>query len=213
MPDTKPLRKDAERNRQRILEAARTAFSERGLCVTLDDIAHVAGVGVGTVYRRFPDKAELIDAVFEERIEAVARLAEEALEMDDPWEGLLHFLTGGVECQLEDRALRELLFSSTRGLERVQCSRERIAPLAERLVVRAQQAGVVRADLSSRDLPVLMIMTVAALEFGGETAPDLWRRAQTLLLDGLRPARDDVSPLPAPALDVEQLDRAMSGRA
>ena len=79
-PTERPLRKDAERNRQRILTAAGELFAERGLGVTLDDIAHHAGVGVGTVYRRFPNKEVLIDALFEQRIEAIATIAAEALD-------------------------------------------------------------------------------------------------------------------------------------
>src|SRR3954462_1928388 len=78
-PTDRPLRRDAERTRQRILEAAREAFAEGGLAVTLDEIAHRAGVGVGTVYRRFPDKEELIDALFEERMGELVALAETSL--------------------------------------------------------------------------------------------------------------------------------------
>src|SRR5438270_6695856 len=84
----RPLRKDAERNRRRILDAAAELFAERGLGVTLNDIAHHADVGVGTVYRRFPDKDVLIDALFEERVEEMIALAEEALQDADPWRGL-----------------------------------------------------------------------------------------------------------------------------
>ena len=81
----RPLRKDAERNRQRIIDAAREVFAERGLGVSLDDIARHAGVGVGTVYRRFPDKEQLIDALFDERLDAIAARAESATEIADPW--------------------------------------------------------------------------------------------------------------------------------
>jgi AcrR family transcriptional regulator len=93
---TRPLRRDAERNRQRILAAAGELFAERGLSVTLDDIARHAGVGVGTVYRRFPDKNELIDALFEDRLKALCAAAEAALASDDPWDGLVLFLERGV---------------------------------------------------------------------------------------------------------------------
>ena len=95
-PPERPLRKDAERNRQRILEAAGELFAERGLGVTLDDVAHHAGVGVGTVYRRFPDKEVLIDALFEQRIEAIATIASEALEIEDPWDGVSSSSSSGA---------------------------------------------------------------------------------------------------------------------
>ena len=83
-PAERPLRRDAERNRQRILEAARVVFAERGLSGSHDDIAREAGVGVGTVYRRFPDKEQLIDALFEERIEEIADVARAAADHPDP---------------------------------------------------------------------------------------------------------------------------------
>src|ERR1700680_1616117 len=101
----RPLRKDAERNRQRILEAARELFTEQGLGVTLNDIAHFAGCGVGTVYRRFPDKEQLIDALFEERVGELVACAEAALSNPDPWEGFVGFLEYGLRLQAQDRGL------------------------------------------------------------------------------------------------------------
>ena len=88
----RPLRRDAERNRQRILEAAREAFAHDGLSVTLDEIGRRAGVGVGTVYRRFPDKDQLIEALFEDRMNEFVALADECLGFEDAWDGLVHFL-------------------------------------------------------------------------------------------------------------------------
>src|ERR1700722_5589931 len=88
----RPLRRDAARNRQRVLKAASEVFTERGLDVSLDEVARHAGVGVGTVYRRFRTKEDLVEALFVERIEAVAALAEDAAEAPDPWSGLASFL-------------------------------------------------------------------------------------------------------------------------
>src|ERR1700694_204012 len=99
----RPLRKDAERNRQRIIEAATELFAERGLGVTLNDVAHYAGVGVGTVYRRYPDKADLIEEVFEHRLGELAGLAEAARDDPDPWKGLTNFLERSLELQARDR--------------------------------------------------------------------------------------------------------------
>src|SRR5437764_10570760 len=97
----RPLRKDAERNRQRILDAAAELFAQRGLGVTLNDIAHHAGVGVGTVYRRFPDKADLIDGLFEQRIGSIVEIADEALADPDPWRGLTSFIERACGLQAE----------------------------------------------------------------------------------------------------------------
>src|SRR6516165_7497408 len=107
-PAARPLRRDAERNRQRILRAAADVFTERGLQATLDDVAHRAGVGVGTVYRRFPDKEALVEALFAERLEALVGFAEQALADPDPWGGLVSFLERTVAVIAGDRGLRQL---------------------------------------------------------------------------------------------------------
>src|SRR5919112_2460198 len=126
----RPLRADAERNRRRILAAASTVFAERGLEVSLDDIAAAAGVGVGTVYRRFPDKDALIDALFEDKIRAVADKVRASLEVADPWEGFEAFMRGVCASHAADRGLKEAMLSGDRGRERMQIAREHMAPLA-----------------------------------------------------------------------------------
>src|SRR4051794_21109213 len=114
-PVERPLRKDAERNRLRILAAAGELFAERGLGVTLDDIARHAGVGVGTVYRRYADKELLIDALFEQRIESMCTIAAEALEQPAPGGGIVYFSERGPELQARARGLKELLPCSPPG--------------------------------------------------------------------------------------------------
>src|SRR3954453_17931999 len=104
-PTDRPLRADAERNRERILDAAREAFAEDGLDVGLHEIARRAGVGGGTVYRRFPDKQELIEALFEDRIAEVLGIAEEALAEEDGWTGLEHFLRRSCALKVADHDL------------------------------------------------------------------------------------------------------------
>src|SRR5437870_11403927 len=111
----RPLRKDAKLNRRKILDAARELFAERGLGVTLNDLAHHAGVGVGTVYRRFPDKAQLIDGLFEQRLEEFAELMNAALDDADPWPGFAGFLERALELQAADRCLRELVLGAPGG--------------------------------------------------------------------------------------------------
>src|SRR5690242_16787206 len=91
-PAEKPLRADAERNRQRLLDAARELFAERGLEVTLDDIAERAGVGVGTAYRRFASKDDLIDALFEQELAGIVEIADAAAAHEDAWEGLVYWM-------------------------------------------------------------------------------------------------------------------------
>lgn len=204
----RPLRRDAERNRRRILEAAAEAFAERGLTITMDDIAAQAGVGVGTVYRRFPQKDLLIEALFEERVGELVALAEEALRAEDPWDGLVGFLERAQALQASDRGLKELVLSTAHGRDRVACVRERLGPLAEELVVRAQAAGQLRADVDGSDLPLIQVMLGAVVDVTRDVAPDTWRRMLALMIDGLR-ASEPRTTLPSPALDAGQIDHAL----
>jgi AcrR family transcriptional regulator len=205
----RPLRRDAERNRQRILEAARDAFAEDGLAVTLDEIARRAGVGVGTVYRRFADKEQLIDALFEERIGEVVALAEAALTCDDAWEGLISFLESWTEAHADDRGLKEVALSGTHGLERVARARELMVPPLTRLVERAQEQGTLRGDLEPTDLPLLQLMLGSLSECTRDVAPQVWRRYLGILTDGLRTRRDGPTPLASAGLEPEQVQRTM----
>ena len=205
----KPLRRDAERNRRRILDAARELFAQRGLGVTLNDIAHHAGVGVGTVYRRFPDKDELIEELFEERMAELVGLAEAALAEPDPWTGLTGFLRGSSELQCADLALKELVCGSG-GLERIARIRERLLPIGEALVRRAQRDGSLRADISPRDLPILQLMTGAVIDASHDLDPELWRRYVGILIRGISGRPEDEPALPGEPLGVDDVDRVMS---
>jgi AcrR family transcriptional regulator len=205
----RPLRRDAERNRQRILEAARAVFAERGLSGSHDDIARAAGVGVGTVYRRFPEKEQLIDALFEARIEEIADIARAAAESPDPWEGFVDFLTRTQEMQCEDRGLKEVVLGDARGAERASAARSLLVPLVERILQRAQDAGVVRNDVEISDIPLIQLAIGTIAESSRDVAPDAWRRTMTLVLDGLR-AECARSELVSPPLDQAHLDAVMA---
>jgi AcrR family transcriptional regulator len=202
----RPLRRDAERNRLRILEAAREVFADRGFDASLDQIAAHAGVGVGTVYRRFPDKDTLIDALFEDRIGEVAAAGQRALTASDPWQGLVDFLQQTNALLARDRGLKQALLS--RGAHRTEHAREKIVPIATELVARAQQAGTLRADLDPLDLPIIQLMVSAIAEFTREVSPELWQRALTIIIDGLATTRQTPTPLPGKPLDRDQLAAA-----
>jgi AcrR family transcriptional regulator len=208
LPD-RPLRRDAERNRLRILEVAREAFAEDGLAVTLDEIARRAGVGVGTIYRRFPDKEQLIEALFEKGIGEMAALAEESLRCDDAWEGLIAFLEGATAAHADDRGLKEVALSGVHGLERVARARELMLPLITRLVARAQEQGSLRPDLEPTDLPLLQLMLGSLSECTRDVDPEIWRRYLGILTDGLRTRRDGPTPLASACLAPEQVQRTM----
>jgi AcrR family transcriptional regulator len=209
-PD-RPLRSDAERNRTRILAAAAEVFAERGLDVPLDDIAVAAGVGVGTVYRRFPDKDALIDALFEDKIADVEAAARRALEIDDPWDAFEALMRAMCRMQAEDRGLKEALLARDRGRERVAMARERIAPIATQVLQRAQEAGAVRADLGAFDVPLMHFAVGFVAERTRDAAPGYWERMLTILLDGLK-ADAARTPMPSEPLRQEQFVSAMTYR-
>lgn len=192
----RPLRADAERNRERILEAARSAFAEHGLDVGLHEIAARAGVGVGTVYRRFADKELLIEALFEDRVDEVVAIAERALADDDAWRALSGFLDATCRLQAADRGLHQLVFAGDRGPQCAAGARERIAPLVAQLVARAQEQGTLRDDIAAFDVGMLRNMLGQFIERGGEAAAEVWPRVLALILDGLRAERAGPSALP-----------------
>lgn len=206
----RPLRADAARNRARLLEAAQAVFAERGLDATMDEVARRAGVGVGTAYRRFRNRDELISALFEQRLEALVATLDEALADHDPWQGLTGFLERSMRMQAEDRGFRELLLQSIDGRERMRRFREHLRPPVTELLLRAQVAGELRDDLVDQDVLLISLMVGAVADFASDVEPELWRRSLGLLLDGLAVHRDDPSPLPVGPLGVEQADRAMA---
>lgn len=203
------LRADAERNRQRILAAAAELFTERGLEPSLDDVARHAGVGVGTVYRRFPDKASLADALFDERIDALVALAEEAQAEPDAWAALVSFLERSGEMLVTNRGLRQILMFAAEGHDRGICARDRMRPAIESLIERAQADGQVRADLKATDVPMIEFMVAAAAEYAWQVRPTVWRRYLALILDALRPASASGRPLPEPELSADEMAEVM----
>lgn len=207
----RPLRADAARNRERILEAAAEVFAERGLDASLDDIAHHAGVGVGTVYRRFPGKAELVEALFEKAVDQVVDLAVEAETFADSWKGLVWFLEGATRMQAEDLGLRDVVLHGAYGQERVAAARDRIVPVISRLVETAQADGHLRADLVTADLPIIELMVSAVAEYTSGSDPGLWRRYLGIVLDGMASERNSCSKLPA-APTQEAVREALSSR-
>lgn len=208
----RPLRADAERNRRRILAAAREVFASRGLDASLDEIAAHAGVGVGTIYRRFADKDALIDGLFEAKIAKVTTLATQALEVDDPWDGFETFVRSVCQLQADDRGFKEALLRHDRSHERISRARDTIDPVVRLLLERAQRSGQVRDDLDILDVPLMHFMVGFIADTTRDVAPGYWQRTLQILLDGLRTAREAPTPLPTAPLDAEQFATAMSRR-
>ncbi len=208
----RPLRRDAERNRQRILAAAAEVFTERGLDATLDEVARAAGVGIGTVYRRFPDKETLVSELFRDRIDTLVTVAEEACAVPDPWQGLTTYLEFVAAALAGDLGLRQLMMFATYDRDQVCYARDRMRPVITRLVQRAQASGDLRRDFAATDVKMIAFMLASVAEYAASAAPAVWRRYLAMLIDGLRPARDGVSGLPVPAPTVDELAKLMTAQ-
>lgn len=193
-----------------MLAAARELFAEKGLEATLNDVAHHANVGVGTVYRRFATKEELLDAVFEDSIDRVVALAESGLKNEDSWEGFVWFVGQLCELTATDRGLREMVYSTAYGGRGVESSRLRLIPVISRLVERARCDGYLRPDIEHTDMPILGLLAGTVSEWAGRVEPELWRRYIALLLDGMR-QQDGQKRLAVDALDESQMEIAMNG--
>jgi AcrR family transcriptional regulator len=202
----RPLRRDAEANRERIVSAARAAFAAKGVQVPVEKIARSAGVGMGTLYRHFPAKEDLIDAVLEDAFAEFIGAAEQALAAEDAWAGFRSFLERVFELHVENRGLKDMLATRSHGRARVEAMRTRMRPLVSRLVERAQEQGALRADFTAEDMPLLFWTGDRVIEVTATVAPDFWRRHLGLLLDGLRAKA--ATPLPHPSLTRAQLNRA-----
>lgn len=203
------LRRDASENRVRILESARSLFAERGLGVTLDDIAHHANLGVGTVYRRFPNKDLLVQALFEEAVLELIEVGRHALEFEDAWEGFLFLLKTMLDMETKDRGLREVILGNDYIEGRITELKKEVGPLIEEIVRRAQDQGGLRGDFHANDVPVIAAMAGAAQEYSKSVSPNLWKRYVAIVLDGLRVDRPSLTPMSEEALDQDQLIHAM----
>jgi AcrR family transcriptional regulator len=207
----KPLRADAERNRLHILEAAAAAFADGGLDVPVAEIARRAGVGPGTLFRRFPTKDDLVIAIVEQRIEDICALVDAALENPDPWAGFVECMEAAVTMQVRDRGVLEAVGERFFGDPRMRALKAKVNPKVAALLARAQAAGVVRDDIEHQDIPVLIQAAARAGCVMPTCDAELSRRYLAIMLDGLRPAA--ATPLPVGAPDIEALERRARRRA
>ncbi len=204
----RPLRRDAALNREKILRAAREVFGQYGLGVTLDDVARHAGVGVGTVYRRFPDKETLVRALFEQDLGIRQKSAERALAHPDPWQGFVDFLMEMGADLAENRGLHEVMMFGSHSSEPIETARGGMLPFLEALIRRAQESGDLRAEITPSDIPVVVQMLSAASQFTQGRRSDIWRRYVEILLNGMRQRADNL-PLTTPSLGDEMVEQVM----
>ncbi len=200
------LRADAERNRAAILAAARDVFAEQGLEAPLEVIAARAGVGIATLYRRFPTREALVAAALLEKVAQYGQAAEQALTVADPWAGFAGFVQRICELQACDRGLGDLLSMTLSADEHIEQLRRAANENVITLVERAKASGTLRGDFVGEDLLLLMIAAAAVMQVTRADAPDAWRRFVALALDAFR--CQDSQALPAPPTTV-QMTRAM----
>ncbi|MDQ3767494.1 MAG: TetR/AcrR family transcriptional regulator [Actinomycetota bacterium] len=209
-PSDRPLlRRDAERNRRRILAAARGLIAERGLGVGYEEIAREADVGVGTVYRRFPTRDGLFHELFHDRVDAVVRILEEALAVEDPWEGLCQFMRRDFELQSSDRGLREFMLGRADGAELKQRSRDRIQPLVAELVERARTAGRLREGVGQGDIEIILAMIGGLMDASVHVEPNLWRRYLAMVLGGIERGGEQ-DEIPGKSPDRPEIERILA---
>ncbi len=165
-------------------------FAQRGATVPLNEIAREAGIGVGTVYRRFPDLQSLVDALFTERFTVFLDLAATAAKLPDPAQALRHYLLAAAQWRSEDRALEVILANASVDTGPVARTRDQLGRLVDGLAERAVRAGAVREDFASADVYAFLYMIGAVADRTHDVAPDAWRRyAEVLMLGfGLEPS-------------------------
>jgi AcrR family transcriptional regulator len=202
--EQRPLRRDAEVNLSRILTAARDVFAEEGYDASMEGIALRADVGVGTLYRRFPNKADLLNAVVEAAQERKRQIAETVLSDVDPAEGVFEFVRRCIAVPSCWRATISAPPWRTSGTGLGQT-----APLLEEILRRSQRAGSVRPDIEVADIVVVLmaVRSIADVCDTKSSTPSV--RFLELLLDGLRPGHEPPDHAP---LSVAQLDRILRGR-
>jgi AcrR family transcriptional regulator len=184
-PAERAQRADAQRNRKAVLAAAKRLFADRGLDVQMPDVANAAKVGVGTVYRHFATKDDLIAALVAERFERMAEKGREALEQDDPWEGLAGWIRFAAQIQADDRGLCEVMGSRSDVMD-TAARAAGLPELAERILKRAQRSGDVRRDLAWEDIPMIACGMGSVICASTGPATGRWPRLIEIILDGLR---------------------------
>ena len=195
--NVRPLRADAARNRARVLDAARTAFAEVGLDVGVEEIARRAGVGKGTLYRRFPTKEALVRAIFEDILDEIEHIVGAAEAEPDAWTAFTAYLSATARMQASNQGFYDVVAQRLGAAALTDDQRERVIDTTTRMLKRAQDANVVRDDLVPEDVQLMLRMVGATTRPAPDGSPmdDHWPRYLGLLLDALRP--DSATPLPA----------------
>lgn len=201
------LRVDAERNRTRVLVAAREVFAEQGLQAPMTEIARRAGVGVATLFRRFPTREDLITATFAQKMAAYAREIDDALADPDPWHGFCSYVERVCAMQAEDRGFTDVLTMTFPAAKEFEAERDRAAAGFAELIERAKASGRLREDFVHQDLVVVLMANAGVVAATADAAPDAWRRLVGYLLQAFE--SDAAAPLPEPPAPREMYQALM----
>ena len=201
----RPMRADAVRNRDAILCAARQVFAERGLDAPLEEVARRAGVGIGTLYRRFPVREQLVAAALMGHVTEYADAAERALAEPDPWAGFSGFVRRICAMQADNLGLAELLLITLDPGEQIEAIRARANKAAVALIERTKAAGRLRDDLAGEDLLLMLIASAAIAGATRGVAPRALPRFVALMLAAFQPGCPGSFPSPPPAAQMQRV--------
>ncbi|NHI17544.1 TetR/AcrR family transcriptional regulator [Microbacterium excoecariae] len=210
--DAPMQRADAQRNRQRILAAARDLYAAGGLGVPMAAIARAAGLGKATVFRHFSTTSELIEAVFTEKMDAYLSATRVALGESDAWQGFVDYITMVCGMQATDRGFADVMITTFPGAESFEERRREAYEGFLAIIERARGTGALRADFVSQDLILVLFANAGVVSATATAAPDAWRRLLAHLIRGFAAPGVDVKLLPPPP-DDEALSRAMARAA
>jgi AcrR family transcriptional regulator len=191
--DGRPLRKNAQRNRDALVAAAREVLGRRGLQAPLDEIAQTAGVGNATLYRHFPTREDLLHAVFVDQLDRWTAIMDAALAMDDPWAALRTYLTEVYQLQAGNRAVAEMVAAADFGRQDWETFEDQLT----RLLTRARRSGRLRPDVTITDIVIMLAANAGVVSQFGEQAAAASARLAALLIDGLQEHAATYAP-PAP---------------
>lgn len=203
----RPLRRDAQRNRDRLVAAARRVYASRGLDVPLEDIAAEADVSIGTLYNRFPTRGSLVDAALAVKVAQAVEIAERAAGMSDAWKAFSWFLERSCELQASDRGYNELCARVLDDAVEIEALKKRGLGFVRQVIANAKWAGVLREDFEHGDFAFVIWSITRTIEATGDHAPNSWRRHLAFMLDGFRTSA--AHPLPGPPLDQEDVGKAL----
>jgi AcrR family transcriptional regulator len=203
----RPLRRDAQERREKLIAAAQREFAAHGMEASLERIAREAGVSIGTLYRHFPTRLDLLMAAFRPRLQEFLDGAAGAMAMEDPWEGFVHYLENLFGMQVGDRGFNDFLSRRFPGNPETERIHDEMCQQIEDLLTRAQEAGEARPDITQADIVNLIWSNGRIIDATSVTAPTAWRRYLYLMLDAYRAER--AHPIPDPPMTDGQLYDAM----